>query len=154
MTLLTAYRGFTSALAAGQLDRLPEFVDPDAYTENCVGLTGWTVGLDVALANFRYGILAAFRDFAQEVQDVTETPETLVIRARTTAFQAGTFLGLPPAHRLIRWDSVDMVRGGADGRLNWRFLISDWEAIRRQIQGQPAPSDIPARQPSYPRPDS
>jgi len=30
MTLLDTYNGFIGALATGQLDRLPTFVDPDA----------------------------------------------------------------------------------------------------------------------------
>jgi|APPan5920702752_1055751.scaffolds.fasta_scaffold33164_2 hypothetical protein len=51
MTLLDTYNGFMAALAAGQLDSLPAFVDPGEYTETCVRLTGWTQGLDVALAN-------------------------------------------------------------------------------------------------------
>jgi hypothetical protein len=60
-----------------------------------------------------------------------------VIRARVEAFHAGSFLGLPASRRRLRWNSVDMVKAGPDGRLNWRFLISDWESVRRQAQGQP-----------------
>jgi hypothetical protein len=55
MTLLDTYNSFVGALATGQPGLLPAFVDPDAYTETCVGLTGWTQGLDVALANLQAG---------------------------------------------------------------------------------------------------
>ena len=95
MTLLDTYNGFIGALATGQLDRLPTFVDPDAYTEDCVGFTGWTQGLDVALANFQFGIGAAFADLAMDVRDVVESPGSVIIRARVSATHAGDV----PRHR-------------------------------------------------------
>ena len=94
MTLLDTYNGFIGALATGQLDSLPAFVDPDAYTETCVGLTGWTQGLDVALANFQFGIGASFADLSMDVRDIVEAPGSLVIRARVSATHVATFLGI------------------------------------------------------------
>jgi len=145
MTLLDTYHGFIGALATGQLDQLPAFVDPDAYTETCVGLTGWTQGLDVALANFQFGIGTAFADLAMDVRDVAETPGSVVIRARVSATHAGTFLGIDATGRRVVWDSIDMVKPGPDGRIVWRFNLNDWESVRRQLAGEPAAPQTPVR---------
>lgn len=53
MSPLAIYRQFQSPLWAGEYGRLGEVVDIDGYTENCVGLTGWTTGLEVALRNYQ-----------------------------------------------------------------------------------------------------
>lgn len=143
MTLTDKYHGFLEALATGQIERLPDYVDPDAYTENCVGLTGWTTGLDVALTNFQYGILQALTDFNQETREIIEAGDTLIVRARIMATHSGPFLGILPTHRPIVWDAVDMFRAGADGRIVWRYLISDWEAARKQMRGGTADSETP-----------
>ena len=145
MTLLDTYNGFIGALATGQLDQLPTFVDPDAYTEDCVGFTGWTQGLDVALANFQFGIGAAFADLAMDVRDVVESPGGVIIRARVSATHAGTFLGIDPTGRRVVWDSIDMVKPGPDGRIVWRFSLNDWEGVRRQLLGEPAAPETPVR---------
>jgi predicted ester cyclase len=145
MTLLDTYNGFIAALSAGQLDLLPTFVDPDAYTESCVGLTGWTQGLDVALANFQYGIGAAFADLAMDVRDIADSPGSVIIRARVSATHAGTFLGIDTTGRRVVWDSIDMVKPGPDGRIVWRFSLNDWEGVRRQLLGERAAAETPVR---------
>ena len=145
MTLLDTYNSFIGALATGQLDSLPAFVDPDAYTETCVGLTGWTQGLDVALANFQYGIGAGFADLNLDVRDIVQSPGNMVIRARVSATHAGTFLGIDPTGRRVVWDSTDMVKPGPDGRIAWRFSLNDWEGVRRQLLGEPAAPGTPVR---------
>jgi hypothetical protein len=82
MTLPDTYNRFIGALATGQPGLLPAFVDPDTYTDTGAGLTGWTPGLNVALANFQYDLGAAFADLATDVRDILERPGSLVIRAR------------------------------------------------------------------------
>ena len=145
MTLLDTYNSFVGALATGQPGLLPAFVDPDAYTETCVGLTGWTQGLDVALANFQYGIGAGFADLNLDVRDIVQSPGNMVIRARVSATHAGTFLGIDPTGRRVVWDSTDMVNPGPDGRIAWRFSLNDWEGVRRQLLGEPAAPETPVR---------
>jgi len=145
MTLLDTYNAFIEALATGQLDSLTAFVDPDAYTETCVGLTGWTQGLDVALANFQYGIGAGVADLNLDVRDIVQSPGNMVIRARVSATHAGTFLGIDPTGRRVVWDSTDMVKPGPDGRIAWRFSLNDWEGVRRQLLGEPAAPGTPVR---------
>ena len=54
----------------------------------------------------------------------------------------GRFLGIEPTGRRVSWEYLDMYRAGADGRLNWHFLATDWNLVRLQLLGQ-AP-DLPA----------
>ena len=118
MTLLDTYNGFIGALATGQLDQLPTFVDPDAYTEDCVGFTGWTQGLDVALANFQFGIGAAFADLAMDVRDILDSPGSLVIRAQVSATHAGrSSASTPPAAGWCRTRSTWSNPGRTGGSL-------------------------------------
>jgi hypothetical protein len=50
---LVVYRQFQSFLINGEYGRLADVADLDGYTERCVGLTGWTTGLQVALLRRR-----------------------------------------------------------------------------------------------------
>jgi predicted ester cyclase/quinol monooxygenase YgiN len=126
------YRRFQAYLLSGQFNRLPEVVDVEGYTENCVGLTGWTTGLHVALENFQRNVLAVMSDLAAEELEVVESSDSLVIRSRVRATHTGTFLGMAPTGRRIGWDSVDMYRMQA-GRIVWRYLLSDWHAVVQQL---------------------
>ena len=49
---LDAYRRYRDLAARGAFDRLTEALDEN-WVENCLGLTDWTVDLDIALANLR-----------------------------------------------------------------------------------------------------
>lgn len=145
MSLLATYRSFVTALASGQFGELPAYVDPDAYTETCVGLTGWTIGLDVALTNYQFGIATAFTERAKEELDVIEGDDALVIRSRNSGTHVQPFLGVQPTGRHVVYDSVDIYRAGPDGRINWRFLLCDWNGVHRQLLGEPATSEAPLR---------
>jgi predicted ester cyclase len=111
-------------------------VDTENYMENCVGLTGWTIGLDIALTNFTQGIATALTDGASTEQDVVETADSVVIRARMEGTHTGTFLGIEPTGKRVSLDAVDWYRVGADGRIAWRFLLCDWNGVRLQLLGQ------------------
>ncbi len=45
----------------GEFGRVSEILDEN-WIENCLGLTGWTLGLDIALANLQAGFGQAFSD--------------------------------------------------------------------------------------------
>lgn len=49
-----AYRRYRDLAARGAFDRLTEVLDEN-WVENCLGLTGWTLGLDTALATCKPG---------------------------------------------------------------------------------------------------
>ena len=45
----------------GEFSRVSEVLDEN-WVKNCLGLTGWTMGLDIALANLQAGFGQAFSD--------------------------------------------------------------------------------------------
>ncbi len=104
----------------------------DGYTENCVGLTGWTTGLMTALGNYQVNVASAFSDMAMTEEDVIEAGDAVVIRSVITAAHTGEFMGIAPTGRKVAYDAVDIYRV-ADGRIVWRFLMCDWKGVRDQL---------------------
>lgn len=133
--VLDTYRRYRALLAAGDFAHLTEVVDEN-WVENCVGLTGWTIGLDVAVANFSAGIAAAFSSLENDEEELIETNDTLVIRGRGHGTHVGAFLDVPATQRRVSWDYVEMFRLGADQRIQWHFFVSDWNYVREQLLGR------------------
>ncbi len=129
---LGIYRQFQSFLLGGDFGRLGEVVDVDGYTENCVGLTGWTTGLTTALRNYQANVASAFSEMNSTEEDVIEAGDTLVLRSVITAVHTGEFMGIPATGRKVSYDAVDMFRV-ADGRIVWRFLLCDWKGVLDQL---------------------
>jgi predicted ester cyclase len=125
---LEVYRRFQSYLLTGEFGRLGEVADLDSYTENCVGLTGWTTGLATALRNFQENIASRLTDMAVTEHDVIEAGDTLVIRGTFEVTHSGEFLGVAPTGRRVCYDWIDMYRV-ADGRIVWRYLLCDWKGL-------------------------
>jgi len=125
---LEVYRRFQSYLLHGEFARVGEVADVDGYTENCVGLTGWTTGLQVALRNFQENIASRLTDMAVTEHDVIEAGDMLVIRGTFEVTHSGEFLGVPPTGRRVSFDWIDMYRV-AGGRIVWRFLLCDWKGM-------------------------
>jgi predicted ester cyclase len=129
---LEVYRRFQSHLLSGEFGRLGEVADLDGYTENCVGLTGWTTGLATALRNFQKNIAARLTDMVPAEDDVIQAEDMLVIRGSYEATHSGEFLGVPPTGRRVRYDFVDMYRV-TGGRIVWRYLLCDWKGLRDRL---------------------
>ena len=138
---LEAYRRYRDLAGRGEFSRISEVLDEN-WVENCLGLTGWTLGLDIALANLQAGFGQAFSDLHVTEHEVIEDGDALVIRGENSAVHTGRFLGIEPTGRRVSWEFLDMYRAGPDGRLNWHFLATDWNLVRLQLLGQ-AP-DLPA----------
>jgi len=138
---LKAYRRYRELAGRGEFSRVGEVLDEN-WIENCLGLTGWTLGLDIALANLQAGFGQAFSDLQATEHDVIEDGDALVIRGENSGVHTGPFLGVEPTGRRVSWEFVDMYRVGADGKLCWHFLATDWNLVRLQLLGQ-AP-DLPA----------
>ena len=125
---LEVYRRFQSYLLNGEVARVGEVADVDGYTENCVGLTGWTTGLQVALRNFQEHIASRLTDMAVTEHDVVEAGDMLVIRGTFEVTHAGQFPGVAPTGRRVCFDWIDMYRI-TEGRIVWRFLLCDWKGL-------------------------
>ena len=138
---LEAYRRYRELAERGEFSRIGEVLDEN-WIENCLGLTGWTLGLDIALANLQAGFGQAFSDLQVTEHDVIEDGDALVIRGENSGVHTGPFLGVEPTGRRVSWEFVDMYRVGANGKLYWHFLATDWNLVRLQLLGQ-AP-DLPA----------
>ena len=137
MSALDVFRKFQHMLETGDFGAIPEVVDVDAYTENCVGMTGWTLGFDTALANFQHGMLSTFSDLRTDESDVVDDGATLVVRMRVTATHSGKpFFGVPSSNKPVSFDAIDMYRLGEDGRIRWRFMLCDWNGVRLQLLGE------------------
>jgi len=132
-TPLEIYRRFQQCLIQGTFEQLPEVVDVEGYTENCVGLTGWTTGLSVALNNFRKNVASALTEMNSTEEDVMQGTDSLVIRSRMEATHSGTFLGIGPTRRRVNYDAVDMIRVKNE-RIVWRFLLCDWHGVQQQLR--------------------
>ena len=132
-TPLDVYRRFQQYLVAGDFARLPEVVDVAGYTEKCAGLTEWTTGLEIALANFQRNVISALSDMRATEETVVEDADTVVIRSLIEATHTGTFLHIAPTGHRVAYEAVDMLRV-ADGRIVWRFLLMDLYGIQQQLQ--------------------
>ena len=139
--VLDTYNRYRELLFSGDFAHLTEVADEN-FVETCVGLTGWTRGLDIAAANFAGGIGAAFTDLRAEEYDHIEDGDMLAIRGRGEGTHTGRFLGLEPTGRRVSWEFADLYRLGADGRINWHFFVTDWNIVRLQLLSE-AP-DLPA----------
>ena len=100
-TPLEIYSAFQQRLQSQDYAQLADVVDLQGYTENCLGLTGWTTGFEIALQNFARNILAPFSDLLFTTEDVIEGSDALTIRNRVEATHSGTFLGIPATGRRI-----------------------------------------------------
>ena len=125
---LEVYRRFQSYLLAGEFGRVGEVADLDGYTEDCVGLTGWTTGLATALRNFQDNIASRLTEMVPSEDDVIQTEDMLVIRGSYEVTHSGEFLGVPPTGRRVAYDFVDIYRV-AGGRIVWRYLLCDWKGL-------------------------
>ena len=112
-------------------------VDP-AYTECCVGLTGWTTGLQVALRNFQENIASRLTGMVPTENDIVQTDDMLVIRGSYEVTHSGEFLGVPPTGRRVCYDWVDMYRV-TGGRIVWRYLLCDWKGLLDQLTAPQVP---------------
>jgi predicted ester cyclase len=129
---LEVYSAYQQRLAAHEYARLGEVVDLQGYTENCLGLTGWTTGFEVALHNYSRNILSAFTDLAFTTEDMIEGDSAVAIRSRAEGTHSGTFLGLPPTGRRVAWDVVAMVHI-SDGRLAGQWIQMDLWGVYQQL---------------------
>ena len=144
---LQIYSAYQQRLRGQDYAHLGEVVDLQGYTENCLGLTGWTTGFEVALQNYTKNILAAFSDVQFETKDAFEGPDTLAIRSRAEGTHSGTFLAVPASGRRIAWDVVTLVHM-KDGRIVGQWIQPDlWGMYQQLTSAEPKPPTTVAADP-------
>lgn len=124
-------------LAKGDIARIPEVVDVDAYTENCVGLTpGWVHGFEAALQNYLRVVAPAFSEMSVELLETLEQGALATVRQRISARHTGELLGVPPTGRRVTYEALDMVRIER-GRIVWRWLLINLWGLVKLLRGEP-----------------
>ena len=131
-TPLEIYSAFQQRLQRQDYAGLGEVVDLEGYTENCLGLTGWTTGFETALQNYATNIAAPFSDLQFTPEDLIEGSDALVVRNRAEAIHSGNFLGIPATGRRIAWDVVMMVHI-REGRVAGQWIQFDLWGIYQQL---------------------
>jgi predicted ester cyclase len=129
---LQVYSAFQQTLQSHDYEQMGDVVDLVGYTENCLGLTGWTTGFEVALGNWNRNILSAFSDMKYVTEDVVEGSDALTVRSRVEATHTGTFLGLEPTGRRIAWDYVAIVHV-EHGKVIGQWIQPDLWGIYQQL---------------------
>jgi predicted ester cyclase len=129
---LAAYQDFQQCLSTQDFGHLAEVVDLQGYTENCLGLTGWTTGFEVAWRNFQRNMIDPFSDMTFAVEEVVEGRHAVVVRTRVEATHTGTFLGIAPTGRRIAWDNLAIAHV-KEGRLAGQWIQPDLHGIVRQL---------------------
>jgi RNA polymerase sigma-70 factor, ECF subfamily len=118
--------------ASGDVDHLADVVDLDGYTENCLGLTGWTTGYATAAGNYYRNMVAPWGDMQQTVEEVVEDGGAVVIRQHLTAIHVGEFHSVPATGRRISWDALAIIRV-RDGRIVGAWIQPDLWGIHQQL---------------------
>ena len=94
---LQAYRRYRELADRGEFSQVGEVLDEN-WIENCLGLTGWTLGLDIALANLQAGFGQAFSGLQVTEHEVARTATPWSSAARTApCTPAGSSASSPPA---------------------------------------------------------
>src|SRR6516165_11796484 len=70
-------------LGAGDMTRLAEVMDVEGYTEQCLGLTGWTTGAEIALQNFYRNLVQPWADMKMTEKEIVAGPDTQAVAGMT-----------------------------------------------------------------------
>lgn len=97
---LQACRRYHELAEHGEFSRVIEVLDEN-WIENCLGLTGWTLGLDIALANLQAGFGQAFPGLQVTEHEMVEDGDALVIRGQNSGAPS---LGIEPTGRRVSWE--------------------------------------------------
>ena len=117
---LEVVREWKKRLRARDFEHMGDVVDLERYTENCLGLTGWTTGYDVALKNYVKNMVEPWSDMHITEEEVIADENAVVSRLHTDATHTGEFLGISPTDRRIAWDAVNTIHVK-----NWR-VVGQW----------------------------
>jgi predicted ester cyclase len=129
---LDVIRAWQGALAKRDMGTMAEVVDMAGYREICLGLTDWTTGYDVALANWMKNMVQPWSDMHFSEEEVVEGEDTVTLRSSIEATHVGPFLGIDPTGRRVRWDNISIVHV-SDGKVVGQWAQPDLYGIYRQL---------------------
>ena len=99
-----------------------------------------TPGLDPTkegVKQFFHMYKAAFPDLRMEAQDVLESGDKVVARARATGTHQGEFFGMPATGKRVDVQLIDIIRFGDDGLAREHWGVFDALAMLQQLGAIP-----------------
>jgi len=134
-TLRRAYE----LVSAGDLDGFFDYLADDFVEhETGPGLESTKAGTKQLFAMMKAG----FPDLRFDAEDILESGDKVVARARVTGTNKGEFMGIPASGKSIDIQAIDILRFGADGLAHEHWGVMDIMSMMQQIgavpQGPPA----------------
>ncbi len=83
-------------------------------------------------------LVAGFPDLRFDAEDVLESGDKVVTRARVTGTNKGDFMGIPASGKSIDIQAIDIVRFGDDGLAHEHWGVMDIMAMMQQIGAIPS----------------
>ncbi len=109
--------------------RVREFFAPDYVNHN--PLPGETPGLDGLEQSLRT-VLSAFPDYHTTIEDMVTEGDRVVYLERNEATHTGSFMGMPPTGKRVRFEVVGLLRL-RDGKIVERRGVADQLSLLQQL---------------------
>lgn len=121
-------------VCAGDVDGFADLLSDD-FVEHEVG-PGTEPTKEGTRELFRM-LMASFPDLRFDAEDVTESGDKVVARARITGTNRGDFMGRPASGKSIDIQAIDIVRFGDDGLASEHWGVMDTMGMMQQIAAIP-----------------
>ena len=123
-------RDAVAAFNAGDLDRYLASYSPDAV------IHGLPEHLEPNLTGHREFLTSTRRalpDFTSTIEDIIAEGDLVAVRMTYTGTHEGTFRGVPPTGRQLRWDAMTFRRFNDDGLTVERWILGDSISLLQQL---------------------
>lgn len=121
-------------VSEGDLDGFFEYLADDFVEhESGPGLAPTKAGTREIFAM----LTAGFPDLRFEAEDIIESGDKVVARARITGTNKGDFMGVPASGKPIDIQAIDIVRFGDDGLVHEHWGVMDVMSMMQQIGAIP-----------------
>jgi steroid delta-isomerase-like uncharacterized protein len=87
-------------------------------------------------------LVGAFPDLRFDIEDIIESGDKVVARARVTGNHKGDFFGIPPSGKRVDVQAIDIIRFDDNGLVNEHWGVMDMMSMMQQVgvipEGPPA----------------
>ncbi|MGW3044302.1 ester cyclase [Kitasatospora sp. NPDC001159] len=132
MTPLEVYRAWNGCLLAGDIEGATRLIDPERWTEKCLGLTGWLTDFQVALTHYARNMVEPWEGLEMSEEEVVEGRDAVTIRFRVEATHVGEFMGVPATGRRVSFDTIRIVHV-RDGKVTGQWAQLDLWGLHKQL---------------------
>ena len=92
-------------------------------------------GPEGVLYFFNHFLKPAFPDLKVDILDQVSEGEKVTTRKTFTGTHAGSFLGIPPTHKKIVMDVIDIIKL-RDGKFIEHWNVLDWQSVLHQLSNE------------------